>query len=252
MVVVEVFGIDRAVAVQIRVEALDGHSRLVVDLLIDVVAVGFVALGKHLHVVRLDGSGRRVGRLGFGVQAQVGDLVALVGCIGRHIPLPVGCTDGSCADRHLEALALDVAHVAQHLLVEVRSGSDGHCGQEVFGLAVVVVERTGDAVADEAEVEAVVPRLGGLPRQVAVVGRWSVGLDRGAAEHVVGAALAFGVEWQVAIVGDAVLLACHAVARSEFQHAERRLETFEEVLFRHAPAKCHRRERAPAVVFAES
>ena len=169
MVVVEVVGVYLAVTVQVGIEALYRHSVLVVDLLVHIIAVRLITLGEHLYIVRLDSSGKRIGRFGEVVQSKVCYLVALVGGIGTDIPLPVVCHNGSGIDRYLIALALDVAHIAQHLLVEVCSGGNRNCGQQVFSLAVVIVERTRHSVAEDAKVETEVPCLGSLPCEVAVV-----------------------------------------------------------------------------------
>lgn len=151
-----------------------------------------------------------------------------------------------------DALGIDVAHVFEHQLVEVRARRNGNCRQKVFSLARIVVRREGDPVVKQSQIEAVVPRLGRLPLQLGVVGLGTVGIDGVPAELVLGTVEPRRVDGDVAVVRDAVLLARHAVRYAELQVVDHPAQRREELLLRDAPGKSHGGEGAPAIILREA
>lgn len=136
---IEVVGVDNAIAIQVCIQSFNGLTCVfVVNLLVNVVAIGGVAFREHLHIVRLDGACRCVGRFRLVVQAKIGYLCLLVSRICRDVPLPIFRLDRCCANRNLHALATDVAYVGKHLFVEVSACGYRHGGKQILGLARIV------------------------------------------------------------------------------------------------------------------
>ena len=147
----------------------------------------------------------------------------LPGGVGAGRPAPVLRVEDVGREGEFDALGVDVAHVFEHQLVEVRARRNGNCRQKVFSLARIVVRREGDPVVKQSQIEAVVPRLGRLPLQLGVVGLGTVGIDGVPAELVLGTVEPRRVDGDVAVVRNAVLLARHAVRYAELDVYKRQL-----------------------------
>ena len=178
MITIAVSLIDDAVLVGIGVCTLDGFAVTVVELVVNVEHVGSITLGQHLnHVVVLySRTHHHVGLLVGLHEREVLHLHFLPCEVVRHVPFPVLGLDGSGVERHLNAVAVHVAHIGGDGLAELRTCCCRNRCDKVLGLAGVEVERARDAVVDESEVEAHVPRVGGLPFKVRHVSLRTVSL----------------------------------------------------------------------------
>ena len=202
--------------------------------------------------MRLNSSHQCVGRLCILVKLQIGDFILLPGGIGTDTPCEVIGLYWCCADGNLHTTALDVANVGKQLLVEVCSCCCRDGSKQVLSLAVVVINRTCNAVVEESKVNSHVVSLGGLPLQVGIVCCRAVCVDWSTAKHIVGSRLADGVNWHVAIVGNAVLLSGNTVAQAQFEVVHHLLHTLKKRFIRESPCKCHRGECSPACIGAEA
>ena len=144
-----------------------------------------------------------------------------------------------------------VAHVGRNGLAELCACGCRHRSYEVLCLARVEVERARDAVLEKSEVEAHVPRVGGLPLEVRHVSLRSVSLYPCAVDESLRTRSTVCVDRQVVVVAAYLLLTRNAVRSAQLEVAQH-FVLLQELLVAHRPAQADRREGAPTVVASEA
>ena len=247
---------DDAVAVAVDEHVLDRISVRVVGLLIeeegvrseaDAVEGGVTVRTAEVRARRhAEVTGDVLGR-------QLGDLRILEGDVAADGPVPVLRLDGNGVEGDFDTLVDHLADVVDQHVGEVGTHREVDGVQQVEGAAVVSLDGTGDAVADETEVQTGVPGLGGLPSDIRVVG------DRG--EHVVVDVTHAVTHTRIrrhVVLGDIRIVVAADILLARAAPSETELEggdgafMLQEFLVLDIPGESCGREQAPAVLRAES
>ena len=253
MIAIEVGIIDLAIAIEIGVCALDWLACLwVVELMIYIEHVWLVTLGKYLELICVDArTYLHIGLVATLDEREVLHLHVLPSEVVAQVPLPVLGLDRSRIQGQLDTLAIHITHVGQDSLREVGTGCGRNGSQEVLGLTGIEIERTTEATAQESEIDTEVPRGGGLPLQVLHVCLRTVSHDVVAIDESLGTCHTGGIDWQVVVVADTILLTCHTIAGTELQVADH-LAVLQPRLLCQGPAQGYRWESTPAVILGEA
>ena len=102
-----------------------------------------------------------------GLNRQLGNHVLVVTHRGTHLPLPVFLGQQLHGGTHVEALILQFAAIAP-VGLQTREEAERLQGEQVVGGRTEVVDAQGEAVADEARLEADVKASGGFPLDLGV------------------------------------------------------------------------------------
>ena len=148
-------------------------------------------------------------------------------------------------------MTVHVTHVGRYGLAELCACGCRHGSYEVLRLARVEIERTRDAVLEKSEVEAHVPRVGGLPLEVRHVSLRSVSLYPCTVDESLRTRSTVCVDRQVVVVAAHLLLTRNAVRSAQLEVAQH-LVLLQELLVANGPAQTYRREGAPTVVASEA
>ena len=220
-----VLGVDFSVIVAVHIGTFDRVAVGVVDLLVYEERVGSMSGLVDLDIVSGtsgDASGLdSVIILTLVVGGQLGDLGLVVGGVEAYGPAPVHGLDGNSVDLELYTLVGKVADIGVQIVGEVGSCCHGSVVEQVLGVSLVEVDRAGDAVVDESEVETYVVGRRGLPLKVGVVSERSDRHDDVVPEEVhrlVGVVLV-GREGRV-VSGLEVLLSGLSPAEPELERGE--------------------------------
>ena len=249
LVHVQVIIVDRTIPVRVPVNRLP----VLADVLVDIERVH-----REVRSEDLDPGSHASGRLaGENLQrgpAERGDgpeVVLVPG--GREVGLPaqppLPAIQDSGTEAELDPVVPHAADVGGDEVRQVAEPRDGHGEEQVVGQLVVVVDRAGDPLIGEPEVEADVDRLGLLPLDVGVHGTGAAGREDGVAELILGLVVAELIGGIRQVISEG-LIAGLGPGAPELEVGQP-LDPAEERLLRQPPRDRHRRERAVVVLLAE-
>ncbi|MNL37661.1 hypothetical protein D3C87_1598190 [compost metagenome] len=132
------------------------------------------------------------------------------------------------------------------MVAEIRANRNRNGIEQILGLLVINIHAPRQPVVEKAEIQTGIGRSGLFPFDVLIVGSRGSHVVKSVAELVLGCVGTYGVDTQVRIVGDPILIAGDAVAQTKFQVAER-LERPGEFLLVEPPSQRHGWEYPPAV-----
>ena len=172
MVAIPVVDVDGTVGGAVNVHTLQRTAIGTVNLLVHEKRVGRVP-----HRLNLDGVARATGNAAHEdtnigwvrYLREVRDLVFIIGHVETHVEAQAFFLNGGGVDCKFNAPVLQIAHVGQNLIGQVRTRRHGNDGQEVFGLLIVEVYATRNTSVKQRVVDGGVERFGLFPLQVGIV-----------------------------------------------------------------------------------
>ena len=191
-----------------------------------------------------------IGTLAF---IQFGYFIGVPSDVHTQIPSKIFIIDNFCLNIEFDTLVAQTSHIGVYLVRKVGPCRNRNTTNQIVRLAIIVIQRSRNAIIQKSEIDTGIPRRSLLPFNIGVIAVRTYRIIILVAERIGCRRITDRKQRHIREITVAnVLLSRNTIAQPQLQFAHKRSRPFHKRLVDNFPPQRNGRECAPTVIFRKA